>query len=52
MVKSDSWKKILQKYQWFDAYANSATFRKDLEQESKSYTTILTQLGMAKAPKK
>ncbi len=52
MVKTDTWKKILEKYQWFDAYANSATFRKDLEQESKAYTTILTQLGMAKAPKK
>jgi putative tricarboxylic transport membrane protein len=48
MVKTDSWKKILEKYQWFDAYANSATFRNDLEQESKAYEQILTQLGMAK----
>jgi putative tricarboxylic transport membrane protein len=51
MVKTDSWKKILEKYQWFDAYANSATFRKDLEQENKAYEQILTQLGMAKGLK-
>jgi len=51
MVKSDSWKKILEKYQWFDAYADSATFRKDLEQENKVYAEILTQLGMAKGLK-
>ena len=52
MVKSESWKKILQKHQWFDAYAGSATFRKDLEQENKAYEEILTQLGMAKGLQK
>jgi len=52
MVKSESWKKILQKHQWFDAYADSATFRKDLEHESKVYAEILTQLGMAKGLQK
>lgn len=52
MVKTESWKKIMDKYQWFDAYADSATFRKDLEQESKVYAEILTQLGMAKGLKK
>ena len=51
MVKTDSWKKILEKYQWFDAYADSATFRKDLAQENKAYEEILTQLGMAKGLK-
>jgi putative tricarboxylic transport membrane protein len=48
MVKTDSWKKILDKYQWFDAYADSAEFRKELAEENKSYEQILTQLGMAK----
>jgi putative tricarboxylic transport membrane protein len=48
MVKSDSWKKSLERHQWFDAYADSVTFRKDLEQENKVYEQILTQLGMAK----
>ena len=48
MVKTDAWKKVLEKYGWFDAYADSATFRKDLDQEMKGYAGILTQLGMAK----
>jgi putative tricarboxylic transport membrane protein len=51
MAKSDSWKKILERYQWFDAYADSATFRKDLERENKVYAELLTQLGMAKGLK-
>ena len=51
MVKSESWKKMLDRHQWFDAYADSATFRKDLEQENKVYEQILTQLGMAKGLK-
>ena len=52
MVKTDSWNKMLDKFGWFDAYASSAQFRKDLDGESKVYTAILTQLGMAKAPAK
>jgi putative tricarboxylic transport membrane protein len=52
LVKSDTWKKILAKYQWFDAYAPSAEFRKALAEENKSYEQILTQLGMAKGVKK
>lgn len=47
LVKTESWKKVLDRYQWFDAYADSATFRRDLEQESKVYAEILSQLGMA-----
>jgi putative tricarboxylic transport membrane protein len=50
MVKTDSWKKALDRHGWFDAYAGSAQFRKDLEGEIKVYNAILTQLGMAKAP--
>jgi putative tricarboxylic transport membrane protein len=52
MVKTDSWKKALERHQWFDAYADSATFRREIEQESKVYTEILTELGMAKDPEK
>lgn len=51
MVKSESWKKILEKYNWFDAYADSATFRKDLAEDEKVYAEILTRLGMAKGLK-
>src|SRR5262245_3313193 len=51
MVKSDSWKKALERHQWFDAYADSAAFRRDLAQEEKTYTELLTQLGLAKAAK-
>jgi putative tricarboxylic transport membrane protein len=52
MVKTDAWKRMLDKFGWFDAYAGSAQFRKDLEGEIKVYNAILTQLGLAKAPAK
>ena len=52
MAKSDAWKKQLEKHGWFDAYADSATFKKDLDAEEKIYTEILTDLGMAKGLKK
>lgn len=52
MVKTDAWKKQLEQHGWFDAYADSATFRKDLDAEEKIYTEILTDLGMAKGLKK
>lgn len=48
LVKTDAWKTMLDKHGWFDAYAGSAQFRKDLDGEIKVYTAILTQLGMAK----
>jgi putative tricarboxylic transport membrane protein len=48
LVKTDAWKKMLDKHGWFDAYAGSAQFRKDLDGEIKVYTAILTQLGLAK----
>ena len=50
-VRTDSWKKALDKFGWYDAYANSAQFRKDLDGEAKVYTEILTKLGMAKGAK-
>jgi putative tricarboxylic transport membrane protein len=52
MVKSESWKKVLARHQWFDAYADSATFRKDLVREEKAYAEILSQVGLAKNPPK
>lgn len=48
LMKSDPWKKALERHRWFDAYADSNTFRRDLAEESKVYTEVLTQLGMAK----
>lgn len=52
LVKTDAWKKQLEQHGWFDAYADSAKFRKDLDAEEKIYTEILTDLGMAKGLKK
>jgi putative tricarboxylic transport membrane protein len=52
MVKSDAWKKMLNRHGWHDAYASSAQFRKDLEGEIKVYNGILTQLGLAKSSAK
>jgi putative tricarboxylic transport membrane protein len=52
MVKTAAWKKYLDQYQWFDAYADSATFAKDLRQENDIYVKILTDLGMAKGASK
>lgn len=52
LVKTDAWKKQLEQHGWFDAYADSATFSKDLDTEEKIYAEILTDLGMAKGLKK
>jgi putative tricarboxylic transport membrane protein len=52
MVKTEAWKQQLEKHGWFDAYADSATFSKDLDAEEKIYATILSDLGMAKGLKK
>jgi len=49
-IQADSWKKALDKFGWYNAYAGSAQFRKDLDRETKVYAEILTQLGMAKGP--
>ena len=48
LMKTDAWKKALERHMWFDAYADSATFRRDMAEENKVYTEVLTQLGMAK----
>ena len=48
LMKTDAWKKAQERHLWFDAYADSATFRRDIERENKEYTDVLTELGMAK----
>ena len=48
LMKTEAWKKAQERHLWFDAYADSATFRRDLAEESKVYAEVLTQLGMAK----
>ena len=52
MVKTEQWKQALEKHGWFDAYADSATFRKSLDEEAKVNAQILTELGMAKGAAK
>lgn len=51
MVKTPEWQKVLDKYGWFDAYAGSAQFQKDLDQEFQVASDLLKQLGMAKGLK-
>jgi len=48
LMKTAAWKKAQERHYWFDAYADSATFRRDMAEENKQYTQVLTQLGMAK----
>src|SRR5262245_20554246 len=52
LMKSDAWKKALERHQWFDGYADSATFRRDMEQENRQYVDVLTELGLAKGIEK
>lgn len=52
LVKTDAWKKQLVQHGWYDAYADAAAFRKDLEAEEKIYAQILGELGLAKGLKK
>ncbi len=48
LVKTDAWKNMLEKYGWYDAYADSATFAKDLEEEAEITGNLLKDLGLAK----
>ncbi len=52
LMKTDAWMKAQNRHLWFDAYADSATFRRDMEQESRQYAEVLTELGMAKGLEK
>ena len=48
LVETEEWKKAAERHRWFQAYADAAAFRRDLEQEYRQYAEILTGLGMAK----
>jgi putative tricarboxylic transport membrane protein len=48
LTKTEEWKQDLAKNFWEDAYADSASTRKRLDQEYAEYKTILTELGAAK----
>jgi putative tricarboxylic transport membrane protein len=48
LMKTEAWRKAQERHMWFDAYADSATFRRDLAEEYKQYADVLSQLGMAK----
>jgi len=48
LMKTEAWKKVLEKYGWADAFADSATFRKELVAERETATKLLRELGFAK----
>ena len=48
MVKTPEWQKVLDRHEWFDAYAGAEAFARDLQAENEVYSKILTDLGMAK----
>ena len=48
-VKTETWKKTLEKYGWSDAYLNSAAFKKEMDKEAVVFAKILTDLGMVKS---
>ncbi len=48
LMKSDPWRKMLARYGWADAFADSAQFRRELVAERESSATLLRQLGFAK----
>ena len=48
-VKTEAWKKALEKYGWSDAYLNSAAFKNEMDKEAVLFAKILTDLGMVKS---
>jgi len=48
LMKTAAWKKALEQYGWADAFADSATFRKELEVEREVSAKLLRELGFAK----
>jgi len=48
MVRTDSWKKSMDHYGWYEAYADSATFKRELEAERDVTGKLLRDLGFAK----
>jgi putative tricarboxylic transport membrane protein len=50
-TKTDAWKKALELHGWYDAYADSAAFRKSMDQEVQRYSRMLNELGLLKEAK-
>ena len=48
MVRTESWKKSMEQYGWYEAYADSATFKRELEAEREVTGKLLKELGFAK----
>jgi len=48
MVGTKTWKESLEKLQWVDAYADAADFAKFLEEDYKSYQSLMVTLGFVK----
>jgi putative tricarboxylic transport membrane protein len=48
MVKTKTWKGLLDKFELFDAYLPGDEFKKQLERESETYRELLGTMGMLK----
>lgn len=48
LMKSEAWKKMLARYGWADAFADSARFKRELIVEREQGAKFLRQLGFAK----
>ncbi|GEL77096.1 Bug family tripartite tricarboxylate transporter substrate binding protein [Tenuibacillus multivorans] len=47
LVETEEWQAILDKYKWFDAYADSETFKQALEEEKQTMSDLLSEIGLA-----
>jgi len=48
MIGTKTWKELLEKVQWIDAYADANGFDKFLKEEENSYLELMTDLGFVK----
>jgi tripartite-type tricarboxylate transporter receptor subunit TctC len=48
LMKTEAWKKVLAQYNWADAFADSAQFRRELVAEREVTAKLLRELGFAK----
>jgi len=48
MVRTESWKKSMDHYGWYEAHADSATFKRELDTEREVTGKLLRDLGYAK----
>lgn len=47
LTESEEWKEILNQNQWFDAYADSTTFKESLVEERDEMAELLKEIGLA-----